>query len=56
MPMDRLTSRDLSAPTWQASPYTGIVVVRAMTENVARHEAMVRFHDDRGGMPWSDNL
>jgi hypothetical protein len=27
-----------------------------MTEIVARHEAMVRFHDKRGGMPWSDNL
>ena len=30
-------------------------MVRAMTENIARREAMVWFHDQRGGMPWRGN-
>jgi hypothetical protein len=51
MPIDCLTPRDLTAPARQASTYTGIVMIRAMTENVARHEAIVWLHDQRGGMP-----
>lgn len=61
MPIWKLEPQNVDSPHWQASLYKGPVIVRAASEQEARHLAMQRFRSataERAGQdtllnPWS---